>query len=136
MSRLSRILASPRYFWILGAGLTISHVLLSIQAWQGNKFSLACIVVLWVGWTILALRAQALNRRVLSQIEAALDGWQETNDLARDYGNLLTEATDELSTWDREKSDDILSRTTTISLMRAQNMKRRMTRERPRRRSP
>lgn len=133
MNLLPRILEGRYYFWILGGMLMISHTLLSIQAWQGSKLSLGIIIALWVLWTILALRSQATSRRTLNQTDEVLEGWRETNELVRDYGSLLREAAYELSLWDHEKADDILSRTTTISLMRAQNMKRRMPSERPNR---
>lgn len=122
--RLSRILSPSR--WLVLALVAPAHAALGIQAWYGSKFAIGMMVAFLYFWSIMAVLSGNAWGQALQRWKQSLDGWQETTRMAGDYGRLLGEAIDGLSTWDREKAEDINQRANTVALMRAQNVREKM----------
>lgn len=126
MKRLSRILDGNGYRYIGGALAVLGHVMLGALAWNGSLFAIASLVITAIFWTGLAVINGISWSRTTSSWQRSLLGWEETQNLAVDYVHLLMEACDALSTWDRERADDIIARTRTISALRQKNLNERM----------
>jgi len=124
---LSRILGWTYFDYAIAVPSAVfGHTVIAYGAWTGSKALLAMMIVFWCTWTVLALFLGVNWRRTLHEWGRAQDAWQETNELVGDYSSLLVEALDGLSTYDREKADDISARATTISVLRVQNIKEKL----------
>jgi ABC-type multidrug transport system fused ATPase/permease subunit len=104
----------------------IGHGALSYVAWSGDDFALGMLIAFGLFWIIMAFMNSLSWSRSLNHWTQTLDLWKETIALADDYSSLLSEATEVLSTYDREQADDIIGRANTIALMRMQNQRERM----------
>ena len=126
MKTLSRILGGNGHRYLMGGLAILAHVLLGILAWSGSTFALVQLVIFASVWTVMTVLNGVGWRRTTASWEKSLEGWEETQNLAVNYVELLLEACDRLSTWDRESADDIVSRTRTISALRQKNLNERM----------
>ena len=126
MSRLSRFLASPWHWVVVGVLILIGHTIFAIQAIQGDRFALYCLIGLLFVYTLLAIYNGIGRRSSLRHWENSLEAWDETQKLAVNYVDLLMEACHALATWDREQANEIIARTRTISALRQANFDERM----------
>jgi hypothetical protein len=121
-SHLSRFLDSK----LVGAVIVLlAHTIITVLAWTGSMFAFGVMTVSWFFWTGLALLNAKNWRGTVHEWRQTLDAWNESNKLIDDYQSLLLESCTKLSTWDREAADDLMERTSTITIMRAQNIERR-----------
>lgn len=117
-------------YWIIGSlGAFGICWIAAIGLIEPNRFTIVSLGVLSLLWLLLAVNNGSSWRRTLRSWERTLDGWKETSHLVGDVSNLLKEALDDLSTWDREKAEDIAHRADTVGMMRTQNIDSRMKEE-------
>jgi hypothetical protein len=126
MNWLRRILVGNGWRYIVTVLVILNHVLIGMLAWRGSKFAIVELVIFASLWTVLTFVNTIARNRTVARWEKSLLGWDETQNLAVNYVDLLLEACNALSTWDREKADDIVSRTRTISALRQANLNERM----------
>ena len=117
-----RILESRGTRIAIGVLVCLNHVMLGALAWGGDVIPLVMLVVFSMAWVFFAVANGIARDRNLESWMRSLDSWEETQNLARDYTSLLVEACTSLSTWDREKSDDIIERARTIGRLRQANV--------------
>lgn len=98
-----------------------SIILTAYVAWQGDHTS----IVILTCWALIGMgTAVGFGAGWRSSNEGwrrSNSGWAEQEQLTLDLTHLLSEALDNLSTWDREASDDIAERTNTVIRLRFQN---------------
>jgi hypothetical protein len=123
---LRRILVGNGWRYIVAVLVILNHALLGALAWQGSRFAIVQLAIFASLWTVLTFANTIIRNRTTARWEKSLLGWEETQNLAVNYVELLLEACDALSTWDREKADEIVSRTRTISALRQANLNERM----------
>lgn len=125
---------SRKGWWTFATALfaSIGILLLALNAWQLNsKFAIVGLTALALMWMGFALMNGRSWRRTIRDWGSTIECWKETGHLMRDVTSLLDEALSDLSTWDREKAEDISMRATTVMKMREQNIDRILSERRP-----
>lgn len=125
MKTLSRILET-RFLATIACALGL--IVISIPAFSGDRFSIGMLMFFAMVWLAFAFFNGSGWRRSNEGWHYALTEWHEQHQLTQDMTSLLTEALSDLSTYDRDKADDIQQRANTIILLRFQNFNER---ERP-----
>lgn len=126
MSPLHRILDSYAARVAVGVLVCLNHIMLGLLAWRGEAIALVMLVVFSMIWVFFAVSNGIARTKNLRSWAASLEAWDETQKLATNYVDLLMEACDALATWDRERAEEIVSRTRTISALRQANFDERM----------
>ena len=121
-SRIEAFFNWKYYLVVVAALVVFGHTLLALNAWHGSRASLMMLIVFLFIWTALSFLNGHAWRGTLKDWRATIAAWKESSALATDYSYLLVEAVEALSTYDREKSDDISARAITIGRMRTQNI--------------
>lgn len=119
----SRFWENNAYWVILILG-AVGIVNCMVQGWfEPSRFFIVALGIIGLMWLGLAVANGRSWRRTLRDWQRSLDSWKESNLYAQDLGSLLNEAVTDLSTWDRDKAEDIWSRANTIAMMRAQKLR-------------
>ena len=100
-----------------------SNALMGASAWGGNRPALIALVMLGIFWALLAIAVQRSWGKTIQSWTNTIKGWEETNKLLLDYCSLFSESLEELSTYDRERVEDIQERAITIGRMRGNRLK-------------
>lgn len=115
--------------YLIGVLGAIGLIGFAISALDHELFGIIGLTFFSFMWLFFAVMNGNGWRRALKRWGKTLDGWQETSEYASDINSLLNEALTELSTWDREKAQEIAERGQTISLLRMKNMNEKMEKE-------
>jgi hypothetical protein len=110
------------YALVIGVLGAASIVVLGVQAHFGSIIAVPALTLVALMWLGLSISNSNLHWGTLDRWGKTLEMWQETGNLVDDLYSLVVEACDGLSTYDREKADDILGRSTTVAIMRSQNI--------------
>lgn len=115
---MDRILEKRWLGMLLGALGLVAFGIMAIRGDQFATWMLLLFSLVWLGLcTYNGLGWTSSNEGW----HRALDEWKEYQELAHDLTSLLAEATDRLSTYDRETADEIRDRAKTIIVLRSQN---------------
>lgn len=103
----------------------ISILFTARVAWQGSEFSLVVLTC----WALIGI-GTAIGfawgwRNANEGWSRSNNGWAEQEQLTMDLTHLLAESLENLSTWDRDASNDIAERTNTVIRLRFQNFSER-----------
>lgn len=109
--------------WVIGFLGAFGIVQIAILGWmEPTRVEIALLGVLALGWLGFAVANGKSWKRTLNSWHRTLQCWKESNHLVADLSSLLEEALNDLSTWDRDKADNIGERANTIIRMRSQNI--------------
>lgn len=92
---------------------------------DGEATAIASLSFFAFTWCVFALVTGRWLDESYERSIRAYKGWSEQEDLTLDLTHLLGESLEHLSTWDREKADEIADRTNTVIRLRFQNFKER-----------
>lgn len=113
---------------LLWAGLgTIGLINFGFLAWTGEKFAVVGLTVFGFAWLFLAALNSRSWRGTLRDWRRTTDSWGETTEYVNDLHQILNETLGELSTWDRDKANEIGERCQTISRLRLKNLEEKWT---------
>jgi len=113
-----------------GGGIVALGILTYVDDSLFTLVMLTASALVWVVFCIL--NGQGWSRALDRWHHTLLD-WDEQQQLTMDLSNLLSEALNDLHTWDNEKARDIEARANTIIQLRFQNF---LERDREREESP
>ena len=120
--KLTRILGRQHIAIVIFVLAAPTIIILGIRAYTGFPLDALILMGIALMWLTVACANSYGWRRSNEDWGRTLGLWNETSELCADALSLLHEALTGLSTYDREKADDIAGRAHTIVVLRQKNI--------------